>query len=78
MSNKVPQIRFNGYSDDWEERKLGEFTTSFSGGTPSAGNSSYYKGDIPFIRSGEIKSFKIVRLLFFFATTRIEVLIYSR
>ena len=22
MSNKVPQIRFNGYSDDWEERKL--------------------------------------------------------
>ena len=24
MSNKVPQIRFNGYSDDWEERKLGE------------------------------------------------------
>lgn len=24
MSNKVPQIRFNGYSDDWEERKLGD------------------------------------------------------
>ena len=24
MSNKVPQIRFNGYSDAWEERKLGE------------------------------------------------------
>lgn len=24
MSNKVPQIRFNGYSDDWEERKLGQ------------------------------------------------------
>ena len=22
MSNKVPQIRFNGYSDAWEERKL--------------------------------------------------------
>ena len=24
MSNKVPQLRFNGYSDAWEERKLGE------------------------------------------------------
>ncbi|MBJ7621054.1 restriction endonuclease subunit S [Weissella confusa] len=24
MSNKVPQIRFNGYSDAWEERKFGE------------------------------------------------------
>ncbi|MBF7140660.1 restriction endonuclease subunit S [Pediococcus pentosaceus] len=27
MSNKVPQIRFNGYSDAWEERKLGDITT---------------------------------------------------
>ena len=25
MSNKVPQIRFNGYSDDWEERKFADF-----------------------------------------------------
>ncbi|WKY25434.1 restriction endonuclease subunit S [Lactococcus sp. bn62] len=55
---KVPELRFEGFADDWEERKLGEFTTSFSGGTPSAGNSSYYKGDIPFIRSGEINSDK--------------------
>ncbi|CAM3196271.1 restriction endonuclease subunit S [Lactococcus hircilactis] len=55
---KVPELRFAGFADDWEERKLAEFTTSFSGGTPSAGNSSYYKGDIPFIRSGEINSDK--------------------
>lgn len=26
MSNKVPQIRFNGYSDDWVQRKLSEVT----------------------------------------------------
>ncbi|GLY46132.1 HsdS specificity protein of type I restriction-modification system [Leuconostoc lactis] len=58
MSKKTPQIRFKGFTDDWEERKLGEFTTSFSGGTPSAGISSYYQGDIPFIRSGEINSDK--------------------
>ena len=55
---KVPELRFKGFTGDWEERKLAEFTTSFSGGTPSAGNSSYYKGDIPFIRSGEINSDK--------------------
>lgn len=55
---KVPELRFAGFADDWEECKLAEFTTSFSGGTPSAGNSSYYKGDIPFIRSGEINSDK--------------------
>lgn len=55
---REPKRRFLGFTGAWEERKLGEFTTSFSGGTPSAGNSSYYKGDIPFIRSGEINSDK--------------------
>lgn len=29
---------------------------SFSGGTPSVGNSKYYNGEIPFIRSAEINS----------------------
>ncbi|EAD9074192.1 restriction endonuclease subunit S [Listeria monocytogenes] len=38
----------------WEQRKLGDITESFSGGTPQAGNSDYYDGEIPFIRSGEI------------------------
>lgn len=37
MSNKVPQIRFNGYSDAWEERKLGEVGKAKSGiGFPDA------------------------------------------
>ena len=31
MSNKVPQIRFNGYSDAWEQRKLSDVMT-FSNG----------------------------------------------
>ncbi|HHW7842480.1 TPA: restriction endonuclease subunit S [Staphylococcus aureus] len=39
---------------DWEEKKMGEITTMFSGGTPQSTNTRYYKGDIPFIRSGEI------------------------
>ncbi|UUE17499.1 restriction endonuclease subunit S [Leuconostoc mesenteroides] len=57
------ELRLAGFSDDWEERKLGELTNSFSGGTPSAGNASYYNGDIPFIRSGEINSDKTELLL---------------
>ncbi|KMY80787.1 hypothetical protein WZ78_09115 [Leuconostoc mesenteroides subsp. dextranicum] len=52
------ELRFAGFIDDWEEHKLGELTNSFSGGTPSAGNASYYNGGIPFIRSGEINSDK--------------------
>ena len=34
--------------------KLGEVAVFFSGGTPSTYNKTFYKGDIPFIRSGEI------------------------
>lgn len=31
MSNKVPKIRFNGYSDAWVQRKLGELGRTFTG-----------------------------------------------
>ena len=51
MSNKVPQIRFNGYSDAWEERKLGDLGSV-------AMNKRIFKeqtsdvGDIPFYKIG--------------------------
>ena len=51
---KVPAIRFAGFTDPWEQRKLGELTESYSGGTPAAGESEFYGGSIPFIRSAEI------------------------
>lgn len=50
----VPEIRFSGFTDSWEQRKVDDITSSYSGGTPQAGNQDYYNGDIPFIRSGEI------------------------
>ena len=40
----------------WEQRKLGEVTTSYSGGTPNVSNCEYYGDEIPFIRSGEINN----------------------
>ena len=40
----------------WEQRKLGDITSSYSGGTPAVGNKEFYDGKIPFIRSGEIHS----------------------
>ena len=52
----VPELRFKGFTDPWEQRKLGEISDSYSGGTPTAGKSEYYGGDIPFIRSAEVNS----------------------
>lgn len=42
----------------WEQRKLGDISESYSGGTPTVGEKEYYDGNIPFIRSGEINSDK--------------------
>ncbi|MGL5711396.1 MAG: restriction endonuclease subunit S [Paraclostridium sp.] len=43
---------------EWEEKKLGDICTFFSGGTPLTSKNSYYNGDIPFIRSAEISGEK--------------------
>ena len=44
--------------EDWEVKRLGDFSRFFSGGTPKSGNPLFYNGDIPFIRSGEINKDK--------------------
>ena len=51
-----PEIRFKGFTDDWEQRKLGDVSNSYSGGTPTVGKEKYYGGNIPFIRSAEVNS----------------------
>ena len=52
----VPEVRFPGFTNAWEQRKLGEVAKFYSGGTPSVGVPDYYGGTIPFIRSAEINS----------------------
>lgn len=50
----VPNLRFPGFGGEWEREKLRDKCSFYSGGTPSSSNKSYYIGEIPFIRSGEI------------------------
>ena len=45
----VPKLRFPEFTATWEQRKLKDFTLSYSGGTPSVSNKNYYNGTIPFI-----------------------------
>lgn len=54
--DKMSKIRFKGFNTSLERKQVGDITTSFSGGTPKSSNKSYYEGNIPFIRSGEVKS----------------------
>jgi type I restriction enzyme S subunit len=50
----VPNLRFPGFVGEWEEKRLKDLGSFFSGGTPKTTNKDYYDGNIPFIRSGEI------------------------
>lgn len=49
-----PKIRFKGFTDDWEQRKLGDVADIVGGGTPSTSNSSYWDGDIDWYAPAEI------------------------
>ena len=52
---KAPKLRFNGYTNDWERKKLGDVAKITPGGTPSKNISNYwYPKEIPWLSSGEI------------------------
>ena len=52
---KNPEIRFDGFTNDWEQRKLGEMATeTYGGGTPKTSNEEFWKGDIPWIQSSDL------------------------
>ena len=50
----VPEWRFQGFSGDWEQRKLGDIADIVGGGTPSTENQSYWNGDIDWYAPAEI------------------------
>ena len=51
---KYPKRRFAGFTDPWEQRKLGEMADIIGGGTPSTSNSEYWDGDIDWYTPAEI------------------------
>ena len=53
----VPKLRFKEFSDDWEEKKLGDITLKVgSGSTPRGGVAVYQSFGIPFIRSQNVNN----------------------
>ena len=50
-----PKIRFKGYTDEWEQRKLGDILEDmYNGQTPSRNRSEYWNGKISWLSSGEL------------------------
>lgn len=51
----VPEIRFPGFTDAWEQRKVGGLAErTFGGGTPKTSVEEYWNGDLPWIQSSDL------------------------
>ena len=60
---KNPEIRFPGFTDDWEQRKLGEVADkTYGGGTPKTSIEEYWQGNIPWIQSQDLSENKCLEL----------------
>jgi len=58
--SKFPQLRFAGFADAWEERKLSEIGKIVTGNTPSTSNKGYYNGDFLFVSPADIQENRYV------------------
>ncbi|HGK8696862.1 TPA: restriction endonuclease subunit S, partial [Streptococcus pneumoniae] len=59
--SKIPELRFAGFADDWEERKLGDTETHFTDGNygesyPSTKDMSDKANGIPFLRGSDFSN----------------------
>lgn len=57
MNQRVnaPDLRFPGFDGEWEEKELGDlYSFAGSGGTPTATNTAFYGGPIPFLGIADI------------------------
>ena len=56
--NSVPDVRFKGFTDDWEQRKLDEYCEMFNGDRSSKypNAQDMISDGIPFINAGDLKN----------------------
>jgi len=60
----IPNIRFKGFTDDWEQRKVGDTNTFFTDGNygeayPKASDMTDSSNGIPFLTGGNLKGGKL-------------------
>ena len=60
-NNKTPSIRFKGFTDPWEQRKLGDFCEMFNGdrGINYPKDSDMVQAGIPFVNAGDLQEGKV-------------------
>ena len=61
--DRYPELRFPGFTDAWEQRKLDDIAKiKTGGGTPKTANPEYWSGNIPWIQSSDLVEGDIVHV----------------
>ncbi|MEK3894817.1 MULTISPECIES: restriction endonuclease subunit S [Bacillus] len=56
----IPEVRFPGFTGEWEERKVKDFSEeTFGGGTPKTSIKEYWNGEIPWIQSSDLEEHQV-------------------
>lgn len=51
----VPELRFPGFAEPWEQRKVSQLSEkTYGGGTPATSNKAFWNGNIPWIQSSDM------------------------
>ena len=58
--NDVPEIRFKGFTDAWEQRKVSEIGNIITGSTPKTSISDNYGGEFLFVSPADIQGNRYV------------------
>ena len=59
--SSTPAIRFKGFTDPWEQRKVSDLAEkTYGGGTPTTSNEAYWNGDVPWIQSSDVLDGKLL------------------
>jgi type I restriction enzyme S subunit len=58
----VPEVRFSGFTDAWEQRKLGDVAgKTYGGGTPKTSEEEFWHGEIPWFQSSDLAEHEVLR-----------------
>ena len=60
----APAVRFPGFTDVWEQRKVFDMSEiTFGGGTPQTGIEDYWQGNFPWIQSSDLKNDQLCNVI---------------
>ena len=64
VKKKKPEIRFKGFTGEWEERELRDVAIdTYGGGTPKTSVVEYWNGNIPWIQSSDLAEEKLSNIV---------------